>query len=104
MLHVDFIALPLAYISAIFVGWSLRTFKSEKEQVDLEIQIAVLTAALEKTKTRLEAELAELAEAKAEVERLKLKIHTIQNAINEVDSSDDESSDDEMPPLISADE
>jgi hypothetical protein len=96
MLHVDFIALPLAYISAIFVGWSLRTFKSEKEQVDLEIQIAVLTATLEKTKTRLEAE---LAEAKAEVERLKLKIHTIQNAINEVDSSDDE-----MPPLISADE
>jgi hypothetical protein len=92
MAHIEFIGFPLAYLSALFVGWSLRSFKNEKDQVDLEIQVAALTVALENTKSRLQAE---LAEAKAEVESLKLKLARVQYAIDSSDTSDDD-----MPGLV----
>jgi len=88
---IDVIVFPLAYLSALFVGWSLREFKSDKDQVNLEIQLNIMKALLEKTKTSLQAE---LDEAKAEVEALKLKIARIHVAMTEPESED------EMPELV----
>ena len=105
----EYVVFPIAYFSALFVGWSLRSFIDKEIELDLSVRNAFLNSHLGAVK-------AELEHTKAVVESLKLKLSRIRNVIDlsddnapENDSSDDkepedDSSDDEMPELVSVGE